>query len=89
MTPDSEQMRLGRTILPVGAMEVEVHETYTTSADLQTSSGWSEWLNEIEVLYETEGRRGYYYGVVGSSPGGVLGLSNEVGPLYWPPWLTR
>ena len=79
--PDSEQMRLSRTILPVGAMEVEVHETYTTSADLRTLSGWSEWLNEIEVLHEIEGRRGYYYGVVGSSPGGVLGLAPVAYPV--------
>ena len=80
VTPDSEQMRLARTILPVGAMEVEVHETYTTSADLGTSSGWNEWLTEIEALHEIEGSRGYYHGVVGSSPGGVLGMA----PLGYP-----
>ena len=81
VNPDSEQMRLSRTILPVGEMEVEVHETYTTSADLGTFNGWSDWLNEIGVLYEAEGRRGYYYGVVGSSPGGVLGLANLAYPV--------
>ena len=75
VNPDSEQMRLSRTILPVGAMEVEVHETYTTSADLGTSSGWNEWLIEIELLHEIEGSRGYYYGVVGSSPGDVRGIA--------------
>ena len=35
VNPESEQMRLGRTILPVGDMEVEVHETYTTSLNLR------------------------------------------------------
>ena len=76
VNPDSEQMRMSRTILPVGAMEAEVHETYTTDADLRTFNGWSRWINEIAVLYEQEGQRGYYYGVVGSSPGGILGLGN-------------
>ena len=57
---DSEQMRLARNILPAGAMEVEVHETYTTTADFR-GGGWFRFLNEIEVLYEDEGRRGYYY----------------------------
>ena len=67
VTPDSEHMRLGRTILPVGAIEVEGHEGYTTSLDLRSFGNWSRWLAEIRVLYEEEGRRGYYYGVVASS----------------------
>ena len=82
VTADSEQMRLSRTVLPVGDMEVEVHETYTTSTDLSTRSGWVDWLGEIGVLYEQEGRRGYYYGVVGSSPhhavGGTANLAYPV-----------
>ena len=73
--PDSEHLRLARTILPVGAMEVEVHETYTTGADLRTPSGWNQWIGEIELLHELEGSRGYYYGVVGSSPGAVRGIA--------------
>ena len=72
---DSEQMRLARNILPAGAMEVEVHETYTTTADFR-GGGWFRFLNEIEVLYEDEGRRGYYYGAVGSSVWGLRGLAN-------------
>lgn len=67
VTPDSEHMRLGRTIMPVGAIEVEGHEGYTTSLDLRNFGNWSRWLNEVGVLYEEEGRRGYYYGVVASS----------------------
>ena len=66
-TPDSEHMRLGRTILPVGAIEVEGHEGYTTNLDLRNFGNWSRWLSEIGVLYEQEGRRGYHYGVVASS----------------------
>ena len=64
LTPESPQLRLARTLMPVGAMEVEVHETFTTSADLSTENGWGEWIRDTRVLYEQEGRRGYYYGVV-------------------------
>ena len=77
---DSEQMRLSRTVLPVGAMEVEVHEAYTTGADFR-GGGWYGLLNEIEVLYESEGRRGYYYGAVGSSVWGRRGLANLAYPV--------
>jgi len=76
VNPDSEQMRLGRTILPVGDMEVEVHETYTTSLDLRNFGWWLRWRNEIGVLYEQEGRRGYYYGVVSRNLLGVAGIAN-------------
>lgn len=76
MNPDSEQMRLGRTILPVGDMEVEVRETYTTDLDLRDFGDWFLWLNEIGVLYEQEGRRGYYYGVVSRNLLGVAGIAN-------------
>ncbi len=74
MNPDSEQMRMSRTILPVGAMEVEVRETYTTGLNLRSWTTWSAWLRGISVLYEQEGRRGYYYGVVGVPGYGVQGL---------------
>ena len=81
VNPDSEQMRLGRTILPVGAMEVEVHETYTTSLDLRNFGNWLRWRNEIGLLYEDEGRRGYYYGVVSSGLLGVAGIANLAYPV--------
>ncbi|MXW17248.1 MAG: hypothetical protein F4123_08340 [Gemmatimonadetes bacterium] len=64
LNPESPQVRLARTLMPVGPMELEVGETYSTSADLATENGWSRWIREIRVLYEQEGRRGYYYGVV-------------------------
>ena len=76
VNPYSEQMRLGRTLLPVGDMEVEVHETYTTSLDLRNFGTWRLWRNEIGVLYEQEGRRGYYYGVVSRNLLGVAGTAN-------------
>ena len=64
LTPESPQVRLARTLMPVGPMEVEVHETFRTGSNLSTASGWGEWIRETGVLYEQEGRRGYYYGVV-------------------------
>ena len=64
LTPESPQVRLARTLMPVSAMELEVYETYFTWADLRTEDGWHEWIGEIQVLYEQGGRRGYYYGVV-------------------------
>jgi len=74
--PDSEQMRYARNLLPVWEMEVEVRDTFRTSANLRTGAGWSQWLNEISVLNNSEGRRAYYYGIIGSSPTGLLGLAN-------------
>ena len=77
LNPESPQVQMTRTLLPVGDMEVTVHETYETDADLRTASGWSEYLREIRAMWNMEGRRGYYYGVVqlpeGSAWGG-LGL---------------
>ena len=73
---DSEQLRLSRTILPVRDMEVEVHETYTTSLNLRSFGNWLRWRNEIGLLYEQEGRRGYYYGVVGEALVGPAGWAN-------------
>ncbi len=79
--PDSEQMRLGRTILPVREMEVEVRETYTTSLNLRNRGTWILWRNEIGVLYEREGRRGYYYGVVSRGLAGAGGIANIAYPV--------
>jgi hypothetical protein len=81
VNPDSEQMRLSRTILPVGAMEVEVRETYTTSLDLRNFGNWILWRNEVGLLYEDEGKRGYYYGVVSSRLLGVAGIANLAYPV--------
>ena len=87
LNPESRQVRLARTLMPVGAMELEVRETYRTGANLSTREGWSAWINETRVLYSQEGNRGYYYGVVTvSSPAygglGYVGLPVSVGLAY-------
>ena len=81
VNPDSEQMRLARTILPVAAMEVEVRETYFTNLNLRSFGTWLLWRNEIGVLYEQEGKRGYYYGVVSRNLLGVAGIANFAYPV--------
>ena len=76
LTPESPQVRLARTLMPVSPMELEVYdETFFTSARLRTVEGWSQWLREIGVLYEQDGRRGYYYGVVTVSAPRYRGLA--------------
>ena len=74
LTPESPQVRLAKTLMPVGAMELEIHETFTTSANLGTENGWGQWIRETRVLYQQEGRRGYYYGVVTVSGAAYGGL---------------
>ena len=81
VNPDSEQMRMSRTLLPVAEMEVEVHETYTTSLDLRFFPDWRRLRDEIGVLYEQEGRRGYYYGVVSRRLLGDVGIANIAYPV--------
>lgn len=64
LNPESPQVRITRTLLPVGDMEVTVHDTFESDADLRTHEGWLQYLREVEVLWNMEGRKGYYYGVV-------------------------
>ena len=75
LTPESPQLQLARTLLPIGDMTVEVHETYHTSADLTERAGWQALLREIRVLWLTGNTRGYYYGALqipsGSAWGGL------------------
>ena len=75
MTAESRHLQLARTLLPIGQMTVEVHETYHTSADLTTQRGWNRFIREIRVLSFMEGERGYYYGALelpsGSAWGGL------------------
>lgn len=79
--PNSEQMHLTRNLLPVSAdLEVEVHDTLWTSANLRTWSGWQTWLGEIQALNLQAGRRGYYYGVIGRPLTGLLGLASFAVP---------
>ena len=79
--PNSEQMHLTRNLLPVSAdLEVEVHDTLWTSANLRTWNGWRTWLGEIQALNLQEGRRGYYYGVIAKPYFGLLGIANVAQP---------
>ncbi len=74
--PDSHHVRVTRTLLPIGDMEVIVHDTFYTDSNLTTNDGWSAYLREMRVLWNVEGKTGYYYGVVivpSGSPWGGLG----------------
>ena len=77
MTADSRHMQPARALLPIGDMEVRVHDTYTTRAHLTTEAGWSAFLREITTMWALEGRRGYYYGAV------VLPSGSAWGGLGW------
>ena len=79
--PDHGRVRMARTLLPVESMEVEVRETYNTGADLRTPGGWSAWIQETRVLYNQEGRRGYYYGVARISGPAYGGLGYIAFPV--------
>ena len=87
LTPESPQVYRARTLMSIASMEIEVRETYRTGADLSTQDGWSQWINETRAMYQQEGRRGYYYGVVTvSSPAygglGYIALPVSVGLAY-------
>lgn len=79
LTPESSQMELARSYLPIGDMRVAVHEEFYTSADLTTGPGWSTFLREIAALWRLEGRVGYYYGVVVLPPGSQWGGLGYIG----------
>jgi hypothetical protein len=79
LTPQSSTLRFTRLVLPVGELSVEVHEPYTTSADLTTTSGWNEFLREMSVLRIEEGSRGYYYGATVLPPGSAYGGLGYIG----------
>ena len=64
ITIDSDHLRLARSILPIGAIGLKVHEGFVTSADLTTGAGWGELLGDLTFLRIDEGERGYYYGAV-------------------------
>ena len=76
---DHRHMRFVRTVMPIGDMDVRVHETYHTSANLTTESGWNKFLREIRVLWRAEGEVGYYYGAVVLPPGSPYGGLGYIG----------
>ena len=81
MTAESRHMEVARALLPIGDMRVAVHDPYTTSADLTTQNGWSEFLREITAVWKIEGENGYYYGVVALPPRSAWG---GLGWIGWP-----
>ncbi len=70
---DHPYMNLIRSLLPVGEMELEIHETYRTLTN--TFNDWINWLNDMVTLQRREGRRGYYYGATAQPAGGLLGVA--------------
>lgn len=79
ISPESHHVQVTRTLLPIGEMEVFVHDTFYTDVNLTTDNGWDSYLREVELLWNAEGKKGYYYGVVVvpfGSPWGGLGYVN-------------
>ena len=62
--PESHHVQVARTLLPIGEMEVFVHDPLYFNEDLTTKWGWRNYLRIIEWIWKMEGERGYYYGVV-------------------------
>ncbi len=79
MTAESDQVRFARTVLPIGELDVIVHDTFTTSSNLTTGAGWSSFLREIQALRQIEGGIGYYYGAVTLPSGSAWGGLGYVG----------
>lgn len=79
LSETSSTVRYTRSVLPIGALEVQVREAYTTSADLTTDAGWSQFLREMAALRVADGATGYYYGAVVLPPGSKWGGLGYVG----------
>ncbi len=85
MTPGGETLRFTRAVIPIGELDLEVHETYTTSLDLTTQEGWSALLREMLLLRTAEGGQRHYYGAFVLPPGskwgglGYIGLAASIG----------
>lgn len=69
LTPESDDLRLARSVHPIGAMTVRAHEGWVSNADLTTGVGWGDLLEEMTLLRVSEGSTGYYYGAVVPVPG--------------------
>ena len=82
LTPDGLTVRFLRSVLPIEDLDIEIHETYTTSADLTTDGGWSEFLREITLLRVADGSDRNYYGVLELPSGSKWGGLASVGRPY-------
>ncbi|NNM05743.1 MAG: hypothetical protein HKO65_11705 [Gemmatimonadetes bacterium] len=82
LTPTGSTLRFFRSMLPVGELDLEIHEPYTTAVDLTTDGGWREFLREVTALRIAEGSHRNYYGAVvlppGSKWGGLASIGNPV-----------
>ena len=64
ITPNSDKLRLVRSVLPIAELSVKHHEGFVSTADLSSGAGWGELLGELIFLRIREGERGYYYGAL-------------------------
>lgn len=74
LTLDHPYMNLLRSLLPVGEMELEIHEPFRTNLT-GGFAAWIQWLDDMVTLHQREGRRGYYYGASAQPTGGLLGVA--------------
>jgi hypothetical protein len=82
LTPNGSTLRFLRSVLPIGELDLEVRESYTTTADLTTNGGWSEFLREITLLRVADGSDRNYYGAVVLPPGSKWGGLASIGNPY-------
>lgn len=66
---------------PIAEVDADVRTTYSTNADLTTTTGWSQLLREVEALRDVDGSARYYYGVH-TNPRDVRYLG--LGYVGWP-----
>lgn len=83
VTTETGHILLLRNYLPIADITVEGHETLFTDANLRTSAGWAQYVREIWSLWQTEGQKGYYYGVVKRFGGAYIG--GRAYAIGWPP----
>jgi hypothetical protein len=57
-------MAATQAVYPLGEVEVDVRQPYTSTATTATEAGWSQLLNEVRVLRLLDGDTRYYHGIV-------------------------
>jgi hypothetical protein len=60
----AQYMVATREVYPLGAVDVDVREPYSTSASTATEAGWSQILSEVRALRILDGETRYYHGIV-------------------------
>ena len=72
-------------VLPVGEYAVNVREPLIRAEAPNEYDGWRYFLEEINLLRAMDGGRGYYFGVIGGSGVGTVGIASSflgVGRLH-------